>query len=81
MGIEALDGFHEPHERDLPQVVEGFATVREAPGEELGEAHVLLDELVSERAIPRPAVLHEPLLDGGVVALDGRITHGVSVAS
>ena len=49
VGLEALDRLEQSDQRDLAQVVGRLAAVREAAGEELGEAHVLLDELVAQR--------------------------------
>ena len=57
--IEPLDRLEQADERDLAEVVERLAAVREPSGEELREAHVLLDELVAQRPFTGPAVLDE----------------------
>ena len=59
VGLEALDRLQQTDEGDLTQVVERLAAVRKAPRQELGESHVLLDELVPEVAIARAPVLDE----------------------
>ena len=68
VGLEALDRLEQADERDLAEVVERLAAVREAADEELGEAHVFLDELVPQVAIARAAVFDELRQGRGVVA-------------
>ena len=68
VGFEALDRLQQADERDLAEVVERLAPVREAPCEELGEPHVLLDELVAEHAVAGSPVLDEASLCAGAVA-------------
>ena len=79
--VEALDRLQQADQRDLAEVVERLAAVREPPGEELGEAHVLLDELVAQRAVTCPAVLDESPVDRGVVTFVCRLTHDWRVVS
>ena len=74
VGFEALDRLEQADERDLAEVVGGLAAVREAAGEELGEAHVLLHELVAQRAVAGAAVLGELL-----VGVDG-VGHSCTVS-
>ena len=47
-GVEALDGVDEPEEADLLDVLERLAAVGEAPGDEVDEVGVQLDELLAD---------------------------------
>ena len=62
VGLEALDRLEQSDQRHLAEVVGGLAAVRESSGEELGETHVLLDQLVAQVAVARAAVLGELLV-------------------
>src|SRR5947209_16995443 len=61
LGIEALDGLQHAELRDLEQVVERLAAVREAAREMRRERSVRLDELVAELAVAGVPVLDELL--------------------
>ena len=58
-GIETFDGFEQPDEGHLFQIIELFATIREAARDMCGKALVGLDELVSELPLARPSIFDE----------------------
>jgi hypothetical protein len=47
VGIETIDGLHEPEVRDLAEIVKRLAGVSVLDGERASERHVLLDQAVS----------------------------------
>jgi len=77
-GIESLNGFEQPDERDLAEVIDGLAAVREATSEMLCKADVLFDERVPQLDRRMPTVLDEARQHLVVVALRRRV---MSVAS
>jgi hypothetical protein len=50
--VEAVDRLHDPHARDLHEVVERLAAARVAAGQRAGERQHLLGELVASPHVP-----------------------------
>ena len=63
IGFEALHRLQEPDERDLTEIVEWLAAVGEPAREEVGETHVVLDEVIAKRAVPGAPILDETRFD------------------
>jgi hypothetical protein len=60
-GIESLDRLQHSEDRDLFEVVERLAAIREPACQRSRQRHVLLDELVAQRAVSTSAVRTEAL--------------------
>ena len=57
IGIEPFDRLEQAEHRDLFEVVERFAPIRESAGEGLREMHMMLDETVAKPTVVRASVL------------------------